>query len=56
MYAWMALVYFRFFTAPHLTPFDPRYWLMMQVAMICGFATSYPMNRLLIVLGWKETM
>jgi hypothetical protein len=56
MYAWMALVYFRFFRAPHLTPFDPRYWLMMQVAMICGFATSYPMNRLLIALGWKEAM
>lgn len=56
MYAWMALVYFRLFRAPHLTPFDPRYWLMMQVAMICGFASSYPVNRLLIVLGWKESM
>jgi hypothetical protein len=56
MYAWMALVYFRFFPAPHLTPFDPRYWLMMQIAMICGFVTSYPMNRLLIALGWKERM
>lgn len=56
MYAWMALVFFRLFRAPHLTPFDPRYWLMMQVAMICGFATSYPMNRLLIAIGWKEAM
>lgn len=56
MYAWMALVYFKLFPAPHLTPFDARYWLMMQVAMICGFATSFPMNRLLIAKGWKETM
>jgi hypothetical protein len=56
MYAWMALVYFRLFRAPHLTPFDPRYWLMMQVAMICGFATSFPMNRLLMAMGWKETI
>ena len=57
MYLWMALVYFKFFPAPHhLTPFDPRYWLMMQIAMVCGFATSYPMNRLLIGLGWKEAM
>jgi hypothetical protein len=56
MYAWMALVYFKLFTAPHLTAFDPRYWLMMQVAMICGFATSLPMNRLLIGLGLKEKM
>jgi hypothetical protein len=56
MYAWMALVYFKLFPGPHLTPYDPRYWLMMQVAMICGFATSLPMNRLLIAIGLKEKM
>jgi hypothetical protein len=56
MYAWMALVYFKLFPAPHLTPFDVRYWLMMQIAMICGFVTSYPMNRLLIGIGLKEAM
>jgi hypothetical protein len=56
MYAWMALVYFKLFRALHLTAFDPRYWLMMQVAMVCGFATSLPMNRLLIGLGLKEKM
>ena len=57
MYLFMALVYFRLFPAPHhLTPFDPRYWLMMQIAMVCGFATSFPMNRLLIRLGLKEKM
>jgi hypothetical protein len=56
MYGWMALVYFRLFPAPHLTPFDPRYWLMMQIAMICGFATSFPMNRFLIRRGLKEKM
>ncbi len=57
MYLFMALVYFRLFPAPHhLTPFDPRDWLMMQIAMVCGFATSFPMNRLLIRLGLKEKM
>ena len=57
MYLFMAVVYFKLFSAPHhLTPFDPRYWLMMQIAMICGFATSFPMNRLLIGLGLKEAM
>jgi hypothetical protein len=56
MYAWMALVYFKLFRAPHLTAFDPRYWLMMQVGMVCGFATSLPMNRLLIGVGLKEKM
>ena len=57
MYLFMALVYFKLFPAPHhLTPFDSRYWLMMQIAMICGFCTSFPMNRLLIALGLKEKM
>ena len=56
MYAWMALVYFVLFPQPHLTPFDPRYWLMMQVAMICGFATSFPMNWMLLRAGLKEAM
>jgi hypothetical protein len=28
----------------------------MQIAMVLGFLTSYPMNRLLIKIGWKEVM
>jgi len=56
MYAWMALVYFVLFPEQHLKPFDPRYWLMMQIGMICGFATSYPMNWWLIRTGLKEAM
>ncbi len=56
MYCWMAFVYFKLFRSPHLTAFDPRYWLLMQVAMVCGYATSLPMNRLLIGLGLKEKM
>lgn len=56
MYAWMAVTFFLLFPGPHLTPFDPRYWLMMQIAMICGFATSYPVNRWLMRAGVKEAM
>ena len=56
MYAWMALVYFKLFPSPHLHPNEPAYWLMMQVAMICGFVTALPVNRLLVKLGWKEAM
>jgi hypothetical protein len=56
MYAWMALVHFRLFPHPHLTPFEPQYWLMMQIAMICGYATSFPMNWWLIRAGVKEAM
>lgn len=56
MYAWMAVVFFLLFQHPHLTAFDSRYWLMMQIAMICGFATSFPMNWWLIHIGLKEAM
>jgi hypothetical protein len=56
MYAWMALVYFKLFPNPHLHPKAAGYWLMMQVAMICGFATAFPVNRQLIKMRWKEAM
>lgn len=56
MYAWMAMTFFVLFPDPHLTAFDPRYWLMMQIAMICGFVTAYPVNGWLIRAGIKEPM
>lgn len=56
MYAFMALTYFVLFPHPHLEPFDARYWLLMQAAMICGFATSFPMNAWLLRIGLKERM
>lgn len=31
-----------------------EFWFMMQIAMMCGFVTSYPVNRLLISLGVKK--
>ena len=56
MYAWMALVYFLLFPRPHLTAFNPYFWFMMQIAMVCGFFTSFPVNRWLIRAGFKEAM
>jgi hypothetical protein len=56
MYAWMAVVYFRLFPASHLRADQPEYWLMMQVAMLLGFATAWPMNRFLVSAGVKEAM
>lgn len=56
MYAWMALVFFKLFPHPHLTAFQPEYWLMMQLAMALGFATALPMNWWLIKTGIKEAM
>lgn len=56
MYAWMALTYFVSFPGPHLHPNKPQYWFMMQISMIVGFLTSYPMNYILVKTGLKEAM
>ena len=34
----------------------PEFWFLMQVAMLSGFATSYPVNWWLIRSGIKEKM
>ena len=55
MYGWMAIA--RFAILGH--PFDKAsalYWTMMQIAMFAGFATSYPVNVLLLRHGLKEAM
>jgi hypothetical protein len=31
-------------------------WFMMQLAMLTGFVTAYPVNRWLIKAGIKESM
>ncbi|WP_157478095.1 DUF4396 domain-containing protein [Granulicella tundricola] len=56
MYGWMAVVFFKLFPGPHLHPNDAGYWLMMQIAMVCGFVTALPVNWLLVKIGWKEAM
>jgi hypothetical protein len=56
LFGWMALTFFVFFPDSPLRPTQPAYWLMMQIGMILGFFTSYPMNRWLIKAGWKGAM
>ena len=56
MYAWMLLVHLRLFAQQHLHANEPVYWLMMQIAMVCGFVTSIPMNWWLLKMRWKESM
>jgi hypothetical protein len=56
LFGWMALTSFVLFPHPHLRPTEAGYWFMMQIGMILGFFTSYPMNRWLIKSGWKEAM
>ena len=52
MFVFMAYTHHTFM----LEPTDPRYWFLMQIAMIIGFATSYPANWWLIRNKWKEAM
>jgi hypothetical protein len=59
MYGFMALAYFYFFRVligVNLHVNMPEFWFMMQIAMWCGFATSYPVNWWLIEKGLKERM
>lgn len=57
LFAWMALMAFLFFPAPHhLMPSAPAYWLLMQVGMIVGFLTSWPANVWLLDRGIKVAM
>ncbi len=57
LFAWMALMTFVFYPAPHhLHPNSPVYWFLMQIGMIIGFATAWPANIWLIRKGIKEAM
>jgi hypothetical protein len=54
MFVWMWFTHAVLF--PGLKPTTALYWFMMQIAMVVGFATTYPANWLLIRKGFKETM
>lgn len=56
MYACMIAVRWLIPGAHALTALDARYWLMMQAAMICGFAASFPVNWWLLKIGLKAAM
>ena len=59
MYGFMAIAHFWIFGAvlnATLEVASVEFWFMMQIAMLCGFATSYPVNWWLIRKGIKEKM
>jgi hypothetical protein len=59
MYGFMTIAHFVIFRigfGTKLEPTSPEFWFMMQIAMICGFVTSYPVNWWLIRSGIKEKM
>jgi hypothetical protein len=53
-HGWMALV--AFVWLGELPKTDPVFWFMMQIAMLAGFVTSYPVHIWLIRSGLKEAM
>lgn len=59
MYATVAycqLVLFPHYFGGEIPPTTPVFWVMMQLAMLVGFCTAYPMNWWLIKKGIKEKM
>jgi hypothetical protein len=55
MYGWMALVFFAFL-GREIPPTAPEFWFLMQIGMLAGFATSFPVNAWLVRKGIKERM
>jgi hypothetical protein len=55
MYGWMAIAVFGIF-GRELPKTSAVFWFMMQLAMLAGFATSYPVNWWLLRAGVKEKM
>jgi hypothetical protein len=57
LFGWMAFFTVVLFPAPHsLMPDAVAYWLLMQVGMMIGFATSWPANAWLVRRGIKVPM
>jgi hypothetical protein len=55
LFAWMILSA-KVLWSPPLPIDSTAHWWMMQVGMILGFATAWPVNRWLIRRSWKEKM
>jgi hypothetical protein len=57
LFGWMAVMMLVLFPAPHqLMPNSAAFWLLMQVGMMIGFATSWPANAWLVRRGIKVPM
>lgn len=55
MYGWMAVATFLIF-GEEIPKDTPLFWFMMQLAMIAGFLTAFPINWWLLKKGIKEKM
>ncbi|NWO10834.1 DUF4396 domain-containing protein [Chromohalobacter salexigens] len=54
MYVWMLIAIHGWMG--EMNAFSVTFWFMMQIAMLIGFATSYPANWILIDRGIKHAM
>ena len=54
--AFAALWLFRQVIGVRLEVNTVEFWFMMQIAMLCGFTTAYPVNWWLLRIGVKEKM
>jgi len=54
--AFTSLYVFRHVLGVRLEVDSVEFWFMMQIAMLCGFLTSYPVNWRLLRSGIKEMM
>jgi hypothetical protein len=55
LFGFMALYHLVLFQPPLATD-TPSYWFLMQVGMVLGYFTSWPVNAWLVKKGWKEEM
>jgi hypothetical protein len=55
LFGYMALFHLVFWDPP-LDVASPAYWWQMQIGMVLGYFTSWPVNSWLIKRGWKEAM
>ena len=55
MYGWMAIATF-LIIGHEISKTSPVFWFMMQIAMLAGFLTSYPVNWWLLRAAIKEKM
>ena len=56
MYGWMAISIFLINDGYQYSKTSVDFWFNMQIAMLCGFITAYPMNWFLIKVGLKKGM
>jgi len=59
MYGFMAIAHFYIFKRLLGAPLEVNsvtFWFMMQIAMLFGFVTAYPVNWWLVARGTKEAM